>query len=192
MGIMRRFAGFARFIGWERQRGGTVDLERLRARYAADILGSTGVENPRVEAAFAAVPREDFLTSRPWRILLLGGVIEKNTSDPSDLYIDVLGGARPRQGHQQRPALAARPHRRHRSTSPTWMWGITSAQNCRPSRPTRTSASRKPKPKCAAQRPWPSSRRCAPGHRKCEQKWWRRKRSCRKQWRTHFARGIWE
>ena len=40
-----------------------MDLDRLRARYAADILGSTGVENPRVEAAFAAVPREDFLDS---------------------------------------------------------------------------------------------------------------------------------
>ena len=90
MGIMRRFAGFARFIGWERQRGGAVDLDRLRARYAADILGSTGVENPRVEAAFAAVPREDFLTPPPWRIFLPGGVIEKNTSDPSELYIDVL------------------------------------------------------------------------------------------------------
>ena len=87
---MRRFGGFARFIGWERQRRGAMDLDRLRARYAADILGSTGVENPRVEAAFAAVPREDFLTSPPWRIFLPGGVIEKNTSDPSELYADVL------------------------------------------------------------------------------------------------------
>src|SRR6186713_2720361 len=81
--IMRRFAGFARFIRWGRQRGGPVDLNRLRARYAADILRSTGVENPRVEAAFAAVPREEFLTPPPWRIFLPGGVIEKNTSDPS-------------------------------------------------------------------------------------------------------------
>ena len=67
-----------------------MDLDRLRARYAADILGSTGVENPRVEAAFAAVPREEFLTPPPWRIFLPGGVIEKNTSDPSELYADVL------------------------------------------------------------------------------------------------------
>jgi len=87
---MRRFAGFARFIGWERQRGGPMDLDRRRARYAADILGSTGVENPRVEAAFAAVPREEFLTPPPWRIFLPGGVIEKNTSDPSEFYADVL------------------------------------------------------------------------------------------------------
>ena len=57
-----------------------MDLDRRRARYAADILGSTGVENPRVEAAFAAVPREEFLTPPPWRIFLPGGVIKNNTS----------------------------------------------------------------------------------------------------------------
>ena len=40
-----------------------MDLDLRRARYAADILRSTGVENPRLEAAFAAVPREEFLDS---------------------------------------------------------------------------------------------------------------------------------
>jgi protein-L-isoaspartate(D-aspartate) O-methyltransferase len=66
------------------------ELAALRARYAAEILRSAGVRNPRVEAAFAAVPREDFLTPPPWRVFSPGGVIETNSSDPSDLYDDVL------------------------------------------------------------------------------------------------------
>ena len=69
---MPRSRRFARFIRRERHRGGPVDLDRLRARYAADILRSTGVENPRVEAAFAAVPREEFLNSAAVADLLAG------------------------------------------------------------------------------------------------------------------------
>ena len=65
-------------------------LEERRRRYAADIMRSTGAENARVEEAFASVPREAFLTPPPWRIFSPGGVIEKNTSDPADLYDDVL------------------------------------------------------------------------------------------------------
>lgn len=66
------------------------ELAALRARYAAEILRSAGVRNPRVEEAFGAVPREDFLTPPPWRAFAPGGVIEKNSSDPADLYDDVL------------------------------------------------------------------------------------------------------
>ena len=66
------------------------ELAALRARYAAAILRSAGVRAPCIEAAFAAVPREDFLTPPPWRVFSPGGVIEKNSSDPSDLYDDVL------------------------------------------------------------------------------------------------------
>jgi protein-L-isoaspartate(D-aspartate) O-methyltransferase len=65
-------------------------LAQLRARYAAAVMRATGARNPRVEAAFAVVPREDFLTPPPWRIFSPGGVIDKNTSDPADLYDDVL------------------------------------------------------------------------------------------------------
>jgi protein-L-isoaspartate(D-aspartate) O-methyltransferase len=65
-------------------------IETLRRRYAAAIMAMTEVRNPRVEEAFAAVPREDFLTDPPWRIFSPGGVIEKSSSDPADLYDDVL------------------------------------------------------------------------------------------------------
>lgn len=67
-----------------------VSLPELRRAYAAAILRDTGTANPRVEEAFAAVPREDFLAPPPWRVFSPGGVIEKTTSDPADLYDDVL------------------------------------------------------------------------------------------------------
>jgi protein-L-isoaspartate(D-aspartate) O-methyltransferase len=65
-------------------------LEEHRRRYAAEIMRSTGAENARVEDAFATVPRENFLTPPPWRVFSPGGVIEKDTPDPADLYDDVL------------------------------------------------------------------------------------------------------
>lgn len=65
-------------------------LPDLRARYAEDMSASAGVRHRRVREAFAAVPREAFLTPPPWRIFSPGGMFEKVTSDPSDLYGDVL------------------------------------------------------------------------------------------------------
>jgi protein-L-isoaspartate(D-aspartate) O-methyltransferase len=61
-----------------------------RRRYAAEIMAATGAANARVEKAFAAVPREEFLTPPPWRIFSPGGLVEKITSDPIALYEDVL------------------------------------------------------------------------------------------------------
>jgi protein-L-isoaspartate(D-aspartate) O-methyltransferase len=72
------------------RRAADDDPARVRARYAVEILRSAGVRNPRVEEAFGAVPREDFLTPPPWRVFSPGGVIETNSYDPSDLYDDVL------------------------------------------------------------------------------------------------------
>ena len=85
--MARWFAGLARRIGLMPE---PATLEKHRSRYAADIMRATGAENARVEKAFASVPRENFLTPPPWRIFSPGGVIEKNTSDPADLYDDVL------------------------------------------------------------------------------------------------------
>ena len=65
-------------------------LPDLRARYAAAICRDAGVDHPRVEEAFAAVTRERYLTSPPWQIFSPGGLFEKRTSDPTDLYDDVL------------------------------------------------------------------------------------------------------
>jgi protein-L-isoaspartate(D-aspartate) O-methyltransferase len=69
------------------------ELSRLRARYARDVTAwarDTGLETTRVEAAFATVPRERYLTPPPWRIFAPGGLMEAETADPAGLYADVL------------------------------------------------------------------------------------------------------
>jgi protein-L-isoaspartate(D-aspartate) O-methyltransferase len=67
--------------------------DRVAARrraYAAEVTRSARVQDPRIEAAFAAVPREDFAGSPPWRIGsgALFGLI--SSDDPARLYEDVL------------------------------------------------------------------------------------------------------
>lgn len=70
-----------------------ADLSGLRASYAKAAMRwarDAGIDNPRVEAAFAAVPRERYLTPPPWRIFAPGGAPDEETSDPAKLYADVL------------------------------------------------------------------------------------------------------
>jgi protein-L-isoaspartate(D-aspartate) O-methyltransferase len=67
-----------------------VPLEERRRRYAAEIARHGGVHQARVEDAFAAVPREAYLTPPPWSIFAPGGLCMTETSDPADLYQDVL------------------------------------------------------------------------------------------------------
>lgn len=69
------------------------DLVTLRARYARAAMRwaeEGGIANLRVEAAFAFVPRERYLTEPPWRIFAPGGLMDAETSDPARLYDDVL------------------------------------------------------------------------------------------------------
>jgi len=44
-------------------------LDVVRRAYAKQVMAAAGVEDARVEAAFAAVRREDFLGPGPWPIL---------------------------------------------------------------------------------------------------------------------------
>src|SRR4051812_11821428 len=67
-----------------------VPLADLRRRYAQEIMAAARPRSERVEDAFASVPREDFLNPPPWRVFSPGGLVEKITSDPADLYEDVL------------------------------------------------------------------------------------------------------
>jgi protein-L-isoaspartate(D-aspartate) O-methyltransferase len=64
-------------------------LESLRAAYAGSTLRRARVSDPRLEAAFAAVPREAFAGPPPWSITS-GGFGMEQTSDPARLYDDVL------------------------------------------------------------------------------------------------------
>ena len=68
-------------------------IREMRERYAADIVGRArrwGYHAPRVEEAFAAVPRERCLTAPPWSIFSPGGLFARKSSDPCDLYDDAL------------------------------------------------------------------------------------------------------
>jgi protein-L-isoaspartate(D-aspartate) O-methyltransferase len=64
-------------------------VERRRA-YAAAIARRAGIGDPEIEAAFAAVPREDFVGNPPWRIGSGGLFGLTSSADPARLYEDVL------------------------------------------------------------------------------------------------------
>ena len=71
-------------------------IEIIRRAYAAQTMAAAGVVDRRIEAAFAAVKREDFLGPGPWRILRWGRGYETSPSDdPVYLYDDVLVGIIP-------------------------------------------------------------------------------------------------
>jgi protein-L-isoaspartate(D-aspartate) O-methyltransferase len=71
-------------------------LEIIRRAYAKRVLAAAGVCDRRVETAFAAVKREDFLGPGPWPILRWGRGYEKSPSrDLVYLYDDVLVGIIP-------------------------------------------------------------------------------------------------
>src|SRR5712675_1185455 len=66
-------------------------LETIRRAYAAQTMAAAGVVDRRIEAAFAAVKREDFLGPGPWQILRWDRGYETSPSaDPVYLYDDVV------------------------------------------------------------------------------------------------------
>ena len=71
----------------------TASSDRLaerRAAYAREVLARYGTDDPAVEAAFAAVPREAFLGQPPWWFGSGGTASWSKTSDPESLYQDQL------------------------------------------------------------------------------------------------------
>jgi len=83
-----------------------AEIARRRQAYAAEV--TRGVSDPRIEAAFAAVPREDFAGPPPWRIGS-GGLFGQTTGDdPARLYDDVLVAIDARRGiNNGQPSLHA-------------------------------------------------------------------------------------
>lgn len=72
---------------------------KLRAFFAAYVADRGGASDPRIAAAFAAVPREPFAGPPPWFVLAVGPWTAGRTSprylrtpdgDPAFLYQDVL------------------------------------------------------------------------------------------------------
>src|SRR5712691_9114724 len=74
------------------------ELAIVRRAYAKHIMAAAGVVDRRIEAAFAAVPREAFLGPGPWPILRWGrGYVNTPTRNPVYLYADVLVGILPKR-----------------------------------------------------------------------------------------------
>jgi protein-L-isoaspartate(D-aspartate) O-methyltransferase len=84
-----------------------ADLLARRRAYAAEVTRIAGVSDPRIEAAFAAVPREDFAGIPPWRVVA-SAFGSDWVSDPERLYADVLVGIDARRGiNNGQPSLHA-------------------------------------------------------------------------------------
>jgi protein-L-isoaspartate(D-aspartate) O-methyltransferase len=67
------------------------DLAAVRRAYAKQILAAVNVRDTRLEQAFSAVRREDFLGPGPWQIFRLpGAYVPTPDSDPVYLYTDCL------------------------------------------------------------------------------------------------------
>src|SRR5262245_65517510 len=71
------------------QMDGATELDVIRRAYAKQILAAVQVNDPRLEAAFAYVPRENFLGPGPWTIpRWLSGYVLTPSADPVYVYID--------------------------------------------------------------------------------------------------------
>lgn len=84
------------------------DLAPCRAAYARKVTARDEPPDPDVEAAFAAVPREDFVGPPPW-LVGGGGDPWTTTSDPAELYRDHLVSLQRDKGiNNGQPSLHAR------------------------------------------------------------------------------------
>jgi protein-L-isoaspartate(D-aspartate) O-methyltransferase len=79
-----------------------MDEERLAAArrdYARKVLAAHKLDDPRLEAAFAEIRREDFLGPGPWQLYTMGeGYRQTPDDDPVHLYQDIGVGLIPERG----------------------------------------------------------------------------------------------
>jgi protein-L-isoaspartate(D-aspartate) O-methyltransferase len=72
------------------------ELDIIRRAYAKQVMATAGVVDRRIESAFAAVRREEFLGRGPWQIVRWGGGYRTTPSrDPVYLYDNVVVGILP-------------------------------------------------------------------------------------------------
>ena len=85
-------------------------LASVRRAFARRVMARAGVANPRLEAAFGAVPRERFLGPPPWTIVEVGkGPSPLPAGDPAVAYRDELFALAPDRGvNNGVPSLHAR------------------------------------------------------------------------------------
>lgn len=92
------------------------ELSIIRAAYAKQILAAARVDNARLDGAFSATRREDFLGPGPWPILRwFRDYVPTPDTDPVYLYTDDLIGILPeRRINNGQPSLHA--HLIHRAS----------------------------------------------------------------------------
>jgi hypothetical protein len=85
------------------------ELKIIRRAYAKQVTAVAGVGDPQVEAAFAAVARENFLGPGPWHIVRWGGGYRATPdADPIYLYTDDVIGILPKRNlNNGQPSLDA-------------------------------------------------------------------------------------
>ena len=85
------------------------ELAVVRRAYAKQILAVNDVRDDRLEVAFAAVAREDYLGTGPWPILRHGTSVPSPSADPVYLYTNDLVAIDPaRRLNNGQPSLHAR------------------------------------------------------------------------------------
>ncbi len=65
-------------------------IEDIRKFYARLLGANAGSPDPRLEAAFADVPREAFLGPGPWTVVAGNGKVRTPSADPAHIYQNVL------------------------------------------------------------------------------------------------------
>jgi protein-L-isoaspartate(D-aspartate) O-methyltransferase len=90
------------------------DIEIVRRAYAKRVMFAASTSDRRVEAAFAAVPREKFLGPGPWQVVRWGfvsnsrGYVTTPTADPVYIYDDVVVALLPERNlNNGQPSLHA-------------------------------------------------------------------------------------
>jgi protein-L-isoaspartate(D-aspartate) O-methyltransferase len=63
-------------------------LTAIRAEFAAKLARDHQIDDQRLVAAFAAVPRERFLGTGPWHLLQQDGYVVTPSNDPALVYVD--------------------------------------------------------------------------------------------------------
>jgi protein-L-isoaspartate(D-aspartate) O-methyltransferase len=89
-----------------------AELAVARRAYARQMTASLGVDNPAIEAAYAAAPLEAFLGPPPWTASSpFTGYRPLSGSDPVVLYQDLLIALDPARGVNNPPGAARQAHR---------------------------------------------------------------------------------
>jgi protein-L-isoaspartate(D-aspartate) O-methyltransferase len=85
-------------------------IRDFRSFYARYVVGNSTKPNERLVAAFAAVEREHYVGTGPWKVsTLYSGYLDSVSDDPRQLYQDVLIGLIPeRHLNNGLPSLHAR------------------------------------------------------------------------------------